>query len=181
MAQVFPRKRRASAPSADTVDVYDVEDLATAHIRFADGSWMTLESAAGGIDFIDPEATSMNTILGFMIAGEDATIEFAPLRVLVNDEHGSIVDATPPDVPGWDIPRAMRAEIADVVAAVREQRAPLVRSEEALMLERIRDAIYRSARSGAEVPIGSSDETAGDVDESGVNGATIDLVKEGKA
>ena len=153
MAQTFPRKRRASAPSADTVDIYDVEDLATAHIRFADGSWMTLESAAGGIDALDPRATSMNTTLGFMMAGEDATIEFAPLHVLVNDENGAIVDATPTDVAEWNIPRAMLAEIADVVAAVREGRAPVVRSDQALVLEQIRDAIYRSARAGAEVSV----------------------------
>jgi predicted dehydrogenase len=134
MAQTFPRKRRASAPSENTVSVYDVEDLATAHIRFADGSWMTLESAAGGIDGLDPEATSMNTTLGFMMAGEDATIQFAPLKVLANDESGAVVDATPTDVPEWDIPRAMLAEIADVVAAVRENRQPLVRGDQALVL-----------------------------------------------
>jgi predicted dehydrogenase len=165
MAQTFPRKRRASAPSAETVDIYDVEDLASAHIRFADGSWMTLESAAGGIDAFDPDprAFSMNTTLSFMMAGEDATIEFAPLHVLVNDENGAIVDATPTDVPTWDIPRAMLAEIAEVVAAVREGRSPVVRSDQALVLEQIRDAIYRSARAGAEVkvaPIGDLADVA---------------------
>jgi predicted dehydrogenase len=163
MAQTFPRKRRASAPSPETVDIYDVEDLASAHIRFADGSWMTLESAAGGIDTLDPDPRtfSMNTILGFTMAGEDATVDFAPLRVLVNDESGAIVDATPPDVPAWDIPRAMLAEIAAVAAAVREGRSPVVRSDQALVLEQIRDAIYRSARAGTEVsvdPIGDLSE-----------------------
>jgi predicted dehydrogenase len=158
MAQTFPRKRGAAAPNRDVVDVYDVEDLASAHIRFADGSWMTLESAAGGIDIADPQVTSMNTVMGFLTAGEDATIQFGPLRVLKNDADGVIVDATPADVPDWDIPRAMVAEIAEVVAAVREGREPVVRSDEALILEQIRDAIYRSAAAGAEVsvtPIGN--------------------------
>jgi predicted dehydrogenase len=153
LAQTFPRKRGAAAPSEDIVEVYDVEDLASAHIRFADGSWLTLESAAGGIDAVDPTVTSMNTIMGFVMAGEDATIQFGPLKVLVNDADGAIVDETPSDVPEWDIPRAMNAEIAEVCAAVREGREPVVRSEEALVLEQIRDAIYRSAEAGAEVTV----------------------------
>jgi predicted dehydrogenase len=158
MAQTFPRKRGAAAPTAETVDIYDVEDLASAHIRFEDGSWMTLESAAGGIDLIlDSENISMNTELGLRIAGQDATIEFAPLRVLQNTDRGEIVDATPQDLPKWDIPRAMRAEIADVVGAVRDARPPLVRGEQALTLELIRDGIYRSAVAGAEVSLRAGD------------------------
>jgi predicted dehydrogenase len=164
MAQTFPRKRRASAPTEDTVDFYDVEDLASAHIRFSDGSWMTLESAAGGIDGLNPEITSMNTDLGFMMAGEDATVHFAPLRVYVNDEQGRIIDATPTDIPDWDIPRAMLAEIADVVAAVREGREPLVTGQQALVMEQIRDAFYRSAKAGAEVSLVDSTNTNGNTD-----------------
>lgn len=154
MAQTFPRKRGAAAPDAEMVDIYDVEDLASAHIRFEDSTWMTLESAAGGIDLIlDSENISMNTELGFRIAGEDATIEFAPLRVLQNSDRGEVVDTTPRDLPKWDIPRAMRAEIADVVGAVRDARPPLVRGEQAMTLELIRDGIYRSAAAGSEVSL----------------------------
>src|SRR5262245_16296983 len=42
--RVFPRKRASAMPS-DEAAAYDVEDLGTAHIRFEDGSWMTLEVA----------------------------------------------------------------------------------------------------------------------------------------
>ena len=47
MTRVFPRKRATTAPSSEAAASYDVEDLLSGHLRFADGSWMTLEAGWG--------------------------------------------------------------------------------------------------------------------------------------
>src|SRR5262249_25737468 len=50
--RLFPRKRAATLSESEVAE-YDVEDLGSAHIRFDDGSWMTLE-VSWGWDSIEP-------------------------------------------------------------------------------------------------------------------------------
>lgn len=148
MTQVFPRKRATTAPSAEAAASYDVEDLLSGHLRFADGSWMTLE-AGWGWDRPDNS-------YGFEMIGEQAAIQLEPFRI-VTERDGQPADVTPSDVAASSSPDAWSAsiagEIADVVGATREGRQPLVRAEEAIQVQRLIDALYRSAETGREVQL----------------------------
>ena len=98
----------------------------------------------------------------FELAGDAATIEFAPIRVtaerngepvnLLLDELGPGADpGTRTGMEGWQ--ESIEAEIADVVDALRNGRQPLVRAEEALVVQAIVDALYQSAELGREVAV----------------------------
>jgi predicted dehydrogenase len=148
MTRVFPRKRGGTAPSPEAAASFDVEDTVSGHIRFADGSWMTLE---GGWSWDQPEYS-----YSFELAGDAAAVRFAPLRV-VAESDGVPTDITPEGfaqqtgMEGWK--ESIDAEVADVVAAVREGRPPLVRVEQALTVQAVIDALYRSAELRQEVAV----------------------------
>jgi predicted dehydrogenase len=145
---VFPRKRGRTAPTPEAAAAYDVEDLVSAHVRFENGFWLTVEGAwvwdRPGWDY------------SFELQAEDGLLEFDPLRVTLETGEG-LADATPaaerPIDWALDFPLSVAAEIEDFVAAIREGRPPLVRPEEALITQSITDAIYRSAEIGAEVSV----------------------------
>lgn len=149
MERVFPRKRATTAPSPEAAASFDVEDTFSGHIRFDNGSWMTLSGAWSW----DQPAYSYS----YEIAGDAAAIQFAPTRI-VAERDGIPVDITPAE--GWssdtgmdDWGQSVVAEIGDVVAAVREGRSPLVRIEEALTVQAIVDALYMSADLNREVDV----------------------------
>lgn len=149
MERVFPRKRAVTAPNAEAAASFDVEDTFSGHIRFDDGTWMTL---SGGWSWDQPEYS-----YSFELAGDESNVQFAPLRI-VAERDGVPVDITPPDVPPnqtgmSDWGPSVVAEIADVVAAVRGGGAPLVKIEEALTVQAIVDALYRSADLQREVAV----------------------------
>ena len=154
MGRTFPRKRGQTAPCPEAAADYDVEDVFGGHLRFVDGSWMTLEGAWSW----DRPAYSYS----FELAGEAATVEFAPVRVTAErdgepvnlplEELGPGADPdTRTGMEGWQ--ESIEAEIADVVDALRTGRQPLVRAEEALVVQAIVDALYQSAELGREVAI----------------------------
>jgi predicted dehydrogenase len=153
MARLFPGKRGATAPDADAAASFDVEDTLTGHVRFADGSWLTLE---GGWSW-----DRLDYTYSFEMTGERAAIRLDPLQV-VAERDGLPVDVTaellsapcsPADGSMDHWTRAIEAEIADAVAAVREGRSPLVRADEALTVQAVVDALYRSAELGREVSV----------------------------
>lgn len=149
MDRIFPRKRAGTAPSPEALAEFDVEDTFSGHIRFADGTWMDLRGGWG----CDQPAYSYS----FELVGAKAAVQFAPLRI-VAERDGIPVDVTPPsdivDPTGMhDWPSSVRAEIDDVVSAVRDGRRPLVRIEQALTVQAIVDALYRSAETRQEVPV----------------------------
>ncbi|MBA2247786.1 MAG: Gfo/Idh/MocA family oxidoreductase [Chloroflexia bacterium] len=149
MDRVFPRKRASTAPTPEALAEFDVEDTFSGHIRFADGGWMDL---SGGWGCDQPEYS-----YSFELVGDKATVQLAPLRI-VAERNGVPVDVTPSSAPvdptgmhGW--PASVAAEIADAVDAVRNERSPLVRIDEALTVQAIVDALYRSAETRQEVPV----------------------------
>ena len=144
VTRVFPLKRAGTAPSAEAAASYDVEDLASAHIRFVDGSWMTLELGWGW--------NRIESSYSFEIVGELATIELDPMRVTA-EADGRPIDATPSGVADNDWGRSIERGIEDAVDAVRSGREPLVRADEALAVQSIVDAVYRSAEAGHEVSV----------------------------
>jgi predicted dehydrogenase len=145
--RVFPRKRARAVPP-DEAAAYDVEDLASAHIRFDDGTWMTLE-VAWGWDAPEPSYS-------FELMTESAGLRFDPLRV-VREVDGRPTDVTPPCVAETDWDTSVRSEVAVVVESIRDRSAPIVALEEALTVQAIVDACYRSAAAGSEVEVARID------------------------
>ena len=147
-ATAFPGKRGRTAPSEAHAAAYDVEDLVSAHVRFENGFWMTIEGAwvwdRPGWDY------------SFELQAESALLEFDPLRVTVEGEEG-LADALPPADARIDwsreFPSSVRRELENVVRAIAAGEPLVVRPEEALVTQAITDAVYRSAREGAEVPV----------------------------
>jgi predicted dehydrogenase len=141
--QVFPRKRQ-STMSAEAAASYDVEDLAAAHIRFADGSWMTLE-VSWCWDAPEPSYS-------FEMIGERAGLRHDPLRV-IREVAGKPADVTPPGIADVDWDASVRSEVEAVVRSLRDGTAPIVRLDEALTVQAIIDACYRSTEAGGEVDV----------------------------
>lgn len=146
MTRVFPRKRRAGAPSAEAAAALDVEDLLFGHVRFDDGFWLSIEGAW----VWDKPGWSY----GFDLVGDRAQASFDPLT-LMEERDGELV-AFGEDAPSdTDFPTSIRRELRDVVEALRAERAPLVTAEQALQVQLLVDALYRSASEGREVAVTS--------------------------
>ena len=149
MTRVFPHKRRHGAPSAQAAAAHDVEDLLFGHVRFADGFWLSIEGAwvwdRAGWNY------------GFELAGERAQAAFDPLT-LVEERDGELRSVWEDEPADTDFPMSVQRELDDVVAALRDGRAPLVTGEQALKVQLLVDALYRSAQERREVPVVSLDE-----------------------
>ena len=146
--RIFPKKRAETAPSAEARDSYDVEDIAAAHIRLADGGTLILE----GIWVHD--RIERDYSYSFEMICERGTICFNPLSVLM-DEAGKVVDRTP---TGYAEPAERHSwggsvlrEISRFVAAIREGTGPSQSPREIRNLQLIQDSVYESARTGREV------------------------------
>jgi predicted dehydrogenase len=149
MNTVFPRKRATTAPSPEALAEFDVEDTFNAHIRFDDGSFMAL---SGGWSWDQPAYS-----YSFEIAGDKSAIELAPFRI-VEERDGKPVDVTPKDVfssltgmDDWS--SSVKAEIADVIGAIRNGTTPTVTFDQAVTVQAIVDACYASAELRREVEV----------------------------
>ena len=152
MRRLFPLKRGATRPADVVADTYDAEDLVSGHVRFDNGFWLSIEGSwidnRPSVDGVPSWDYSLDAI------GEHAQVQFDPLAITVEDERGEPVSAVDPDdEPGVDFPDSTGALIADVVDAIRTSRPPLVRAEQALVVQAIVDSLYRSAASGHEVDV----------------------------
>jgi predicted dehydrogenase len=143
-ARIFPRKRGEGAPNAEAREAFDVEDTIFGHVRFEGGFWLTLE---GSWVWDEP---GWNYSLD--LVGDAGQARMDPLR-LAAERAGAPVDVTGEAAGGMDFPPSVARELADVVAAIREGREPLVRAREALAVQSITDALYRSAELGREVDV----------------------------
>lgn len=142
MLRRFPERRGDTSPTAEARTAYDVEDLVSAHIRLAGGLAVTLE-AAWAYD-------APRSHYSFDLTGGRARLQFDPLMV-IHEADGRPVDQTPVGVAETDWPASVRREIGDVVGSLRSGRPPLVTAEQALALQHLTDALYRSAAEGREV------------------------------
>ena len=142
--RMYPRKRGATVPEGARERAYDVEDLAFGHVRFDSGFWLTVEGAwtwdAPGSE------------CSFDFVGDRAQASAAPLR-LWRERGGELIDITGTRV--WDIDEegSVEAELNEMVAAVRERGPALATAQQALEVQAVVDAIYRSAVAGREVEV----------------------------
>jgi predicted dehydrogenase len=157
--RLFPVKRAKTAPSEAAASRFNAEDLFSAHVRFANGFWMTLDGS-----WID-NRPSRNGVASWDYSldaiGELGQAWLDPLAIHVEDDKGEIVDALPPGTRSdVSFPPSVAALIADVVAAIRDGRPPLVTGEQALVVQRIVDAVYASVAAGREVTIAGESTVA---------------------
>ena len=155
-AQVFPSKRGPTAPDAATAARYNVDDLLSAHLRFVDGFWMTLQGS--WIDNIPShEDGSPSWDYSLDAIGETAQAVFDPPSIR-GERDGEIIELLPPGtVSDVSFPPSVATLIAQTVDAIRTGGEAPVTGEQALISQVIVDAIYESAATGAEVSIDSSE------------------------
>jgi predicted dehydrogenase len=120
---------------------FDVEDFATAYVRFENGATLYLQSAWACHIERDREWVK--------VLGTDAGATNDP-PTIYSFRNGEKVDEVLPAVriPGWV------EGVGHFVGAVRGQAHPRVAEAETLNVQRILDAAYESAESGKEVEIG---------------------------
>lgn len=119
----------------------NVEDFATATIRFANGADLHLETSWV------LHARKGETTLSFFGDKGGATLE--PVLEVYQERHGYLVDVTPVlSRQGLDFEMALRDEMANFVASCRGQEACRAPAEAGVKVMRIIDAVYQSAKSG---------------------------------
>jgi len=114
---------------------YEVEDLAAAMIKFEDGSTILLETSfAQNVEELD----RMNVRL----SGELGGANLFPFKVF-KEMHGGLYDLTPAWLPPVKSPYT--EEVGHFLRACRGEVEPIVTLDQALRLQQVLDAIYRSA------------------------------------
>ena len=120
---------------------YDVEDMAVGLVRFANGASLVVKTSwAANIG-----RDEFNTV----IMGTEGGCSVDPLGIY-REEHGYLVNIAPVSLPPRD---AYFEEIKAFVEAVRSNKPVPVPGEQALITQKIMDAIYASAKAGKEVAI----------------------------
>jgi predicted dehydrogenase len=144
VGRTFPLKGAEGSPSPEATLAYDVEDIASAHIRLAGGAWMTLD-VAWSADRAEP-------LYGYEIVGERGTARFDPLSLLVRRD-GELVELASEDAADTEWAASVHRGIAEVVAALQRGEEPETVVENGVTIQAITDAVYASAESGREVSL----------------------------
>jgi predicted dehydrogenase len=126
---------------------FDVDDLATALVRFENGATLGIEASWAG------HGTDGQRLQLF---GTEGGIEYndklfgaeSPLRFF--SEDGGELREEPIDVPK-ESRTAYESEVSDWVRRLREGQPPVTTPEEAAMAVMIIESVYRSAATGREV------------------------------
>lgn len=117
-----------------------VEDYAHAHVRFADGSSMSIEG-----NWLMHPSDRAN---GFEVFGVNGVAR--DTEPYVELEEGREVVCLPPDYEP-DPGNAYRREHVEFVEAIRGRGEPIVTFREAVAVQRILNGLYESAEIGSEV------------------------------
>lgn len=124
---------------------HTVEDLAVGRIRFEDGAVLTLE--AGWAAHIE------KNIWTFELMGEEGGATWDPPRIF-RDEAGHMVDKSPAWLPDSRSDGMFKRKMFNFVEHCLYDEPLLARGEDGLAVQKMLDAIYRSAeRRGKEVKI----------------------------
>lgn len=122
-----------------------IEDFAVGMIQLEGGTVVTVEA-----NWLQPPSSRPE---GFELLGDRGAASISPLRIWL-DRDGKWVDGTPP--PGTLAPcdYDMSRLIAGFLQRVAEGGPAPVSGPEILRIQRLMDALYESAASGREVPVG---------------------------
>ena len=128
------------SPFGEGRGIFDTEDSATVFIRFEGG-----KSLMADVSWAINGQEASDTVL----FGSKAGCTFEPLTIYGEDEEGYLAD-TPVEVIPHD---PFVEELRHFVECVNTGRTPVSCMEDALTVQKILDAIYRSAEAHAEVSI----------------------------
>ena len=120
---------------------YTVEDLAVGWLRFRNGMTLTIESSFA--------AHIEKDVWNVTLMGEHGGAQFDPL-MLFKDELGHMLNITPAFLPGQD---AFQYKVQHFLDCVRTGCACEAPAEDGLVVQKMLDAIYRSAVTGRAVAI----------------------------
>jgi len=120
---------------------YTVEDLAVGFIRFEGGACMSIESS-----FV---AHIEHDVFNVQVMGEKGGYTYSPPKVF-KDEAGLMVNVTPAFVGEWV---AFERKMEHWIAYLRGEAQTECPAEDGLTVQKILDALYRSAETGGEVPV----------------------------
>jgi predicted dehydrogenase len=122
--------------------VFEVDDHATAYIKFANGASLLFETSWAAN--IREEATVLS------LSGTQGGLDVFPL-VLNQAKHGMLLNSEAVWMPGEDTPDLQQAEnFIDSCLGLVE---PLVKPSEAMKVSKIIEAIYQSSASGKVMSI----------------------------
>lgn len=148
-----PRRRGLGGWGADIrpgVQRFDVDDLAAAMIRFENGAVLRLEASWAGYSAGRGRLQLFGREGGAELDMESHDVQHE-LR-LFTDLHGRAIESTP-DLPYVADPFlwAHEKKIEDFVAAIVEDRDPLITPQQGVLATQVMAAIYESAQLGHEV------------------------------
>lgn len=132
-----------AAPGIKKEDICDVEDLATALVRFENGAVISLETSFS-LNLKDPVGR-------IELFGTEGGAKFEPELELYTQMNGYMVDVN------FKVPTALsfdglfENEIHHYLSCVRGETECLSPAEDGVMIMKILDAIYESAKTGHEV------------------------------
>lgn len=121
---------------------YSVEDICNALIQFENGASLMVETSF--IANIEPMEE-----LQVRLIGTRAGCKFFPFTVF-GEEHGTLTNTRPAWVPQGG--SGYEREIAHFVRCIRGEAEPVSTPAEAVKIQRIIEAAYRSAQAGSSVP-----------------------------
>ena len=127
-------------PFGEGKGVFDTEDSALAYFRFEGGKTMMAE-IAWAINGPNENNTQL--------FGTKAGCTFAPLHVYGENEEGYLSDTTY-EVENYNM---FEEELRHFIECLNEGKTPISPIEDAVMVQRMLDAIYRSAEAHTEVTI----------------------------
>lgn len=132
--------------SADNATIHDVEDFAFALIRMDNGACINLETSWNH--------HLENDIFQFEVYGDQCGSKAYPKVSLYRDEYGRMCNVNPihsdnSDSPNYDFDM----EIKHFIEVVENKTTPICTADDGVEIMRIVDALYESAKIGAEVRV----------------------------
>jgi predicted dehydrogenase len=137
----LPRMREPAVTWDGPVEEDEVEDFSHAVVRFENESWMSLES--NWLKAPSPRPT------GIEFLAHDGRAALHPL--LIERHRGREVEDVTPAFE--ENPNPVGSFLQEAARCAREGGEPVVRPEQAVQVQAVLDAIYRSAQEGREVEV----------------------------
>jgi predicted dehydrogenase len=129
--------------SVDSGNIFDVEDLAVAMIKFSNGSVLSVETSFN----LNIKSDSGNIEL----FGTKAGAKLDPKLEFYSEMNNYLVDITPAHDTAFSITGVFESEISHFIDCILNGTKCISTSDDGLELMKIIDAVYLSAETGKEV------------------------------
>ena len=138
-----PGKTECMWPNWD-YRTYNVEDLATGQIRFADGAIMHIEASFA--------AHVERDVWNFTLVGEKGGCTWEPPAIFT-DRAGTMINSISAYLPSGSFEELFVAKLRHFVDACLYDKSMEAPGESGLAVQKIIDGVYRAAQKGREVTI----------------------------